>query len=128
MLYELISSVPFDIAARWREVHIRYCTLSKNRMKPWLSRHVKRLSKTTSVGPWKVCHSIRMFFFTFLINNSTFGIYSFHFNPRKKKKEKTEILAKNVDKTQKHITAVKHWSPPSFYCSALPDICLVFIW
>jgi hypothetical protein len=42
-----------------------------------------------------------------------------------RRKKKTEILAKNADMTQKHITAVKHWSPPSFYCSALPDLRLV---
>jgi hypothetical protein len=40
-------------------------------------------------------------------------------------RKKNEILAKNADTTQKHITAVKHWSPPSFYCSALPDLRLV---
>ena len=28
--------------------------------------------------------------------------------------------------TQKHVTAVKRWSPLSFYCSALPDLSLVF--
>jgi hypothetical protein len=43
----------------------------------------------------------------------------------KKERKKNEILAKNADMTQKHITAVKHWSPPSFYCSALPDLSLV---
>jgi len=41
------------------------------------------------------------------------------------KEKKNEILAKDADTTQKHITAVKHWSPPSFYCSALPDLRLV---
>ena len=46
---------------------------------------------------------------------------------RKKEEErkKNEILAKNADTTQKHITAVKHWYPPSFCCSALPDLRLV---
>jgi hypothetical protein len=44
---------------------------------------------------------------------------------KKEKRKKNEILAKNADTTQKHITAVKHWSPPSFYCSALPDLSLV---
>jgi hypothetical protein len=43
---------------------------------------------------------------------------------RKKKKEKRN-LSKNADTTQKHITAVKHWYPPSFCCSALPDLRLV---
>ena len=28
--------------------------------------------------------------------------------------------------TQKHVTAVKHWSPLSSYCSAPPDLSLVF--
>ena len=42
-----------------------------------------------------------------------------------KKKKKNEILAKNANMTQKHVTAVKRWSPLSFYCSALPDLSLV---
>ena len=45
---------------------------------------------------------------------------------RKEEKKKNEILAKNADTTQKHITAVKHWSPLSSYCSALPDLSMVF--
>jgi hypothetical protein len=45
-----------------------------------------------------------------------------------KEKKKTEILAKNADTTQRHITAVKHWSPLSFCCSALPDLRLVLFW
>jgi hypothetical protein len=44
---------------------------------------------------------------------------------KKKRKKKTEILAKDANMTQKHVTAVKHWSPLSFYFSALPDLSLV---
>ena len=46
---------------------------------------------------------------------------------RKKKERKKEKrnLSKNANMTQKHVTAVKRWSPLSFYCSALPDLSLV---
>jgi hypothetical protein len=42
-----------------------------------------------------------------------------------KARRKTKSYKKITDTTQKHITAVKHWSPPSFYFSALPDLRLV---
>ena len=45
---------------------------------------------------------------------------------KNEKEKKNEILAKNANMTQKHVTAVKHWSPLSSYCSALPDLSLVF--
>ena len=42
-----------------------------------------------------------------------------------KERKKNEISAKNTDMTQKHYTAVKHWSPLSFRCLVLPDLSLV---
>jgi len=39
----------------------------------------------------------------------------------KKRKRKNEILAKHANMIPKHFTAVKHWSPLSFYCSVLPN-------
>ena len=52
-------------------------------------------------------------------------IYMTTIRKKKRRKEEKRNLSKNSDMTQKHITAVKHWSPPSFYCSALPDLRLV---